>query len=181
MVGSSNPEKEGLREDLEDHDAEEKEKTEAAVGEVEIPNPTPTVTIASIRVVPNKPKTKQGARMSTGGKIPRRSLAPRTFPSSTKRPFHTLIHKYPFEKVPPSELPSSWDMDRSNHAGKRDSKTEVLWGNNSKSWDSPSDRMMNRIEQNSELVRALIGRVDDLLELAEKLIREAPPPSPPRE
>ena len=43
--------------------------------------------------------------MSTGGKIPRRFLAPRTFPSDTKRPFHTLIHKYPFEKVPPSELP----------------------------------------------------------------------------
>ena len=56
MVGSSNPDKEGLREDLEDHDAEEKEKTEAAVGEEETPNPTPTVTIASIGVVPSKPK-----------------------------------------------------------------------------------------------------------------------------
>ena len=115
MASSSNPDKEGLREDLEGHDAEEKEKTEATVGEEETPNPTPTVTIASIGVVPSKPKTKQGARMSTGGKIPRRSLAPRTFPSSTKRPFHTLIHKYPFEKVPQSKLPSSWDMDRSNH------------------------------------------------------------------
>jgi hypothetical protein len=41
--------------------------------------------------------------------------------------------------------------------------------------------MMNRIEQNSELVRTLIGRVDELMELAEKLIRGAPPPSPPRE
>ena len=140
MVGFSNPEKEGLREDLEDHDAEEEEKTEAAVEEEETPSPTPNITIASIGVVPNKPKTKQGARMSTGGKIPRCFLAPRTFPSGTKRPFHTLIHKYPFEKVPPSKLPSSWDMDRSNHAGKRDSKTEVPWGDNSKSWDSPSDR-----------------------------------------
>ena len=72
-------------------------------------------------------------------------------------------------------------MDRSNHAGKRDSKTEVLWGNNSKSWDSPSDRMMSRIEQNTELVRTLIGRVDDLMEVAEKLVRKLPPPSPPRE
>ena len=123
MVGSSNPEKEGSREDLEDHDAEEEEKTEAAVEEEETPSPTPNITIASIGVLSNKPRTKQGARMSTSGKIPRRSLAPKTFPSSTKRPFHTLIHKYPFEKVPPSELPSSWDMDRSNHAGKRDSKT----------------------------------------------------------
>ena len=119
--------------------------------------------------------------MSTGGKIPRRFLAPRTFPSGTKRPFDTLIHKYHFEKVPPSELPSSWDMDRSNHAGKKDSKTEVQWGDNSKSWDSPSDRMMSRIEQNTELVRTLIGRVDDLLEVAEELVRKVSPPSPPRE
>ena len=181
MAGSSNPGKDGLREDLEKHDAKEKEKTEATEGEEETPNPTPTITIASIGVVPSKPKAKQGARMSTGGKIPRRFLAPKTFPSSTKRHFHTLIHKYPFEKVPPSELPSSWDMDRSNHVGRKDSKTEVLWGNNSKSWDSPSDRIMNRIEQNTELVRALIGRVEDLLDLAEKLVREAPPLSPPRE
>ena len=107
MVGSGNPDKEGLREDLEDHDTEKKEKKEAVVEEEEMPSLTPSVTIASIGVVPNKPKTKQGARMSTGGKIPRRFLAPKTFPSSTKRPFHTLIHKYPFEKVPPSELPRS--------------------------------------------------------------------------
>ena len=69
MVGSNNPDKEGLKKDLEDHDAEEKEKTEAAVEEEETPSPTPTVTIASIRVVPNKPKTKQGAIMSTRGKF----------------------------------------------------------------------------------------------------------------
>ena len=95
MVGSGNPDKEGLREDLEDHDAEKKE---AVVEEEETPSPIPSVTIASIGVVPNKPKTKQGARMSTGGKIPRRFLAPKTFPSSTKRPFHTLIRKYPLKK-----------------------------------------------------------------------------------
>ena len=77
MVASKNPDKEGLKKDLEDHNAEKKEKTEAAVEEEETPSPTPTVTIASIGVVPNKPKTKQGARMSTGGKIPRRFLAPR--------------------------------------------------------------------------------------------------------
>ena len=35
MVGSGNPDKEGLREDLEDHDAEKKEKTEAVVEEEE--------------------------------------------------------------------------------------------------------------------------------------------------
>ena len=137
MAGSSNPGEDGLREDLEKHDAKEKEKTEATEGEEETPNPTPTITIASIGVVPSKPKAKQGARMSTGGKIPRRFLAPKTFPSSTKRPFHTLIHKYPFEKVPPSELPSSWDMDRSNHAGKRDAKTEVPWATTPKAGIHP--------------------------------------------
>ena len=49
MVGSSNPDKEGLRKDLEDHDAEEKEKTEATDEEEEKPSPTSTATIASIR------------------------------------------------------------------------------------------------------------------------------------
>ena len=39
MASSSNPDKEGLREDLEGHDAEE--KTEATVGEEETQNPTP--------------------------------------------------------------------------------------------------------------------------------------------
>jgi len=182
MVASNNPDKEGLKKDLKDQDAEEeKEKTEAVGEEEEDPSPIPTATVASIGVVQNKPRARQGTRMSTGGRVPRRFLAPRTLPSDTKRPFHTLIHKYPFEKVPESELPSSWDMDRSDHAGKGSSKAEEKWGNNSKSWDSPSDRMMNRIEQNSELVRTLIGRVDELMELAEKLIRGAPPPSPPRE
>ena len=80
MVGSNNHDRESLKEDLEDHGAKEEEKTGAAVEEEETPSHTPTVTIASIGVVPNKPKTKQGARMSTGGKIPRRFLAPRTFP-----------------------------------------------------------------------------------------------------
>ena len=51
MASSSNPDKEGLREDLEGHDAEE--KTEATVGEEETQNPTPTITIASIGVVPS--------------------------------------------------------------------------------------------------------------------------------
>ena len=41
MVGSSNPDKEGLREDLEDHDAEKKEKKEAVVEEEETPSLTP--------------------------------------------------------------------------------------------------------------------------------------------
>ena len=61
MVTSNNPDKEGLKKDLEDHDAEKKEKTEAVVEGEEMPSPTPSVTIASIGVVPNKPKIKQGA------------------------------------------------------------------------------------------------------------------------
>ena len=43
MVASNNPDKEGLKKDLEDRDAEEKEKVEAAVEEEEKLSPTPTV------------------------------------------------------------------------------------------------------------------------------------------
>jgi hypothetical protein len=35
--------------------------------------------------------------------------------------------------VPRSWLPSGWDIDRSNSAGKESSKSEEGWGNNSKS------------------------------------------------
>ncbi|KAK1695211.1 hypothetical protein QYE76_011908 [Lolium multiflorum] len=52
------------------------------------------------------------------------------------------------------------------------------WGNNSKSWDSPSDRLLNRVEHNSEMIRNLIYRIDELQELIEKLVRNSSPPSP---
>jgi hypothetical protein len=82
--------------------------------------------------------------------------------------------------VPKSRLPSGWDIDRSNNAGKGSSKSEERWGNNSKSWDSLADRFMNRIEHNSEMIRNLEYKIDDLTDLIEKLIKDYPPP-PPKE
>jgi hypothetical protein len=52
------------------------------------------------------------------------------------------------------------------------------WRNNSKSWDSPSDRLLNRVEHNSEMIRNLTYRIDELQELIEKLVRNSSPPSP---
>ena len=78
--------------------------------------------------------------MSAGGKAPRHVLAPRTLSSGTSNPFHTLIHKYQFERVPEAELPTRWNIDSSNNAGKEGSESSEKWRNNSKSWDSPSDK-----------------------------------------
>jgi hypothetical protein len=55
-------------------------------------------------------------------------------------------------------------------------KREEEWGNNSKSWDSQSDRFMNRIEHNTELSRNLTYKIGELKELIEKLIKDSPPP-----
>ena len=103
--------------------------------------------IASIGVVTDHDKFKKSARIRTGGGVPHHTLAPRTSPPS-QNPFHTLIHEHQFQKVPKSRLPSGWDIDRSNSAGKESSKNKEGWGNNSKSWDSLTDRFMNRIEHN---------------------------------
>jgi hypothetical protein len=80
--------------------------------------------------------------------------------------------------VPGSRLPSGWDIDRSNSAGKESSKNDEGWGNNSKSWDSLADRFMNRVEHNSEMIRNLSHKIDDLKDLIEKLIKDYPPPPP---
>ena len=53
------------------------------------------------------------------------------------------------------------------------------WGNNSKSWDSPSDILLNRVEHNSELICNLTYEIDELKELVKKLIKNSP--SPPKE
>ena len=66
-------------------------------------------------------------------------------------------------------------MDRSNNAGKMKSEAEE-WGNNSKSWDSSSDKFMNRVEHNSELIHNLTYKIDELKELVDKLIKNSPPP-----
>ena len=174
MVSSSNKGKEALKDDLKDQKAEEeKDKIEVDYDVEEDPRPFPSATVASIGVVRNPTNFKAGARMSTGGKTPRHFLAPRTLPPDTKKPFRTLIHKYQFEKVPETELPTRWDIDRSNNAGKGSPKAEEKWNNNSKSWDSYSDKMMNRIEHNSELIRNLIYKVNELKEIVEKLVGES--------
>jgi hypothetical protein len=73
-------------------------------------------------------------------------------------------------------LSSRWDIDRSNSAWKESSKCEEGCGNNSKSWDSQSDMFMSRIEHNSEMIRNLTYKIDELKELIEKLIKDSPPP-----
>jgi hypothetical protein len=113
--------------------------------------------------------------MSTGGNVPCHFLAPRTS-SSGNNPFHTLIHEHQFQRVPKAKLPSSWDIDHSNSAWKEGFKCEEEWGNNSKSWDSQSDRFMSRIEHNTELICNLTYKIDELKELIDKLIKDSPPP-----
>ena len=176
MVSNNNNKgKEPLEDETQDPKLKEEVKSEDE-GEVEEdPREYPRATVASIGVVANPFKPKQGARMSTGGKVPRRFLAPRTSSPGINNPFHTLSHKHQIEGIPEAELPSGWNIDRSNNTGKRDSAAEE-WGNNSKSWDSQSDKFMNRIEHNSELIRALTYKIDELKELVDKLIKNSPPP-----
>jgi hypothetical protein len=73
-------------------------------------------------------------------------------------------------------LPSGWDIDRSNSAGRESSKCEEGWENNSKRWDSLADRFMSRIENNSEMIRNLSHKINDLKDLIEKLIKDSHPP-----
>jgi hypothetical protein len=75
-----------------------------------------------------------------------------------------------------SRLPSRWDIDRSNSAGKESSKCEEGGENNSKSWDSPPDMLMSRVEHNSKMIRNLSYKIDDLRDLVEKFIKDSPPP-----
>jgi hypothetical protein len=131
----------------------------------------PRTIVASIGVVTNPNKFKKGVRISTGGGAPCHLLAPRTS-SSGNNTFHTLIHEHQFQRVPKAILPSSWDIDRYNSVEKESFKHEEEWGNNSKSWDSLSDRFMNRIEHNMELIRNLTYKIDELKDLIEKLIKD---------
>jgi hypothetical protein len=131
--------------------------------------------IASIGVVTNPNKFKRSTRISTGGGVPRHTLAPQTS-SSGNNPFHTLIHEHQFQQVPRSILLSRRDIDHFNNVGKESSKCEEEWGNNSKSWDSQSDMFMSRIEHNLEMICNLTYKIDELKELIEKLIKDSPPP-----
>jgi hypothetical protein len=119
--------------------------------------------------VTNPNQFKRSAWISTGGGVPCHTLASRTS-SSGNNPFHTLIHERQFQRVPKSRLPSRWDIDRSNSAGKGSFMCEKEWGDNSKSWDSQSDMFMSHTEHNSEMIHNLTYKIDELKELIEKLI-----------
>jgi hypothetical protein len=178
MASSSNDKEKTPPED--DHqDVWLKEEVESKAEEEEMEedqSSRPSTMIASIGVVTSHDKFKKSARIRTGGGVPRHILAPQTSPSGNN-PFHTLIHEHQIQKVPRSRLPSGWDIDCSNSAGKESSKCKEGWGNNSKSWDSLADRFMSRIEHDSEMIRNLSYKIDDLKDLIEKLIKDSPPPS----
>jgi hypothetical protein len=177
MAPSSNDKEEIPPED--DHqDLQLKEEVESEAEEEEMEedeSSRPSTMIASIGVVTSHDKFKKSARIRTGGGVPCHILAPWTSPSGNN-PFHTLIHEHQIQKVPRSRLPSGWNIDHSNSAGKGRSKSEEGWGNNSKSWDSQADRFMSRIENNLEMIRNLSYKIDDLRDLIEKLIKDSPPP-----
>ncbi|KAK1610825.1 hypothetical protein QYE76_034498 [Lolium multiflorum] len=64
----------------------------------------------------------------------------------------------------------------------REMKSEAEgWGNNSKSWNSPPDMIMSRVEHNSEMIRNLTYEIEDLKELVKKLVERNPSPSSPKE
>jgi hypothetical protein len=60
--------------------------------------------------------------------------------------------------------------------GKGSSEFEEGLGNNSKSWNSQSDKFMNGINHDTELMHVLTYKIDDLKELVDKLIKDTPPP-----
>jgi hypothetical protein len=123
MASASNDKEKTPSED--DHQEPKlKEEVESEAEEEEIEEEQRACTrsiVTSIGVVTNPSKFKRSARISTGGGVPRHTLAPQTS-SSGNNPFHTLIHEHQFQQVPRSRLPSRWDIDHSNSAGKESSK-----------------------------------------------------------
>jgi hypothetical protein len=172
-MASSSDDKEKTSPEDDHQDFQLKEEVESEAEE-EDQSSRPSTMIASIGVVTSHDKFKKSACMRTGGGVPRHILAPRAS-SSGNNPFYTLIHEHQIQKVPRSRLPSGWDIDRSNNAGKESSKSEEGWGNNSKSWDSLADRFMSHVEHNSEMIRNLGHKIDDLKDLIEKLTKDHPP------
>ncbi|KAK1697185.1 hypothetical protein QYE76_013882 [Lolium multiflorum] len=177
---SNNKEKGPLEEDIQDHELKEEVESEDEEEVEETPQVHQRATVASIGVIANPSNTKRSARIATGGGIPRRFLAPRTSSPGIHHPFRNLIYSRQTKRTPKVVLPSGWDIDRSNTAGEMKPEAEG-WGNNSKSWDSPSDMLMSRVEHNSELIRNLTYEIEDLKELVKKLVEKNPPSSPPEE
>jgi hypothetical protein len=132
-MDSASNDKERMPSEDDRQDLEPKEEVGSEAKKEEIEDEQclfPHSVIASIGVVTNPSKFKRSSWMSTEGGVSRHTLAPRTSPPGNN-PFHTLIHEHSFQKVPRSRLPSGWDIDRSNSAGKESSKCEEGWGNNS--------------------------------------------------
>ena len=77
------------------------------------------------------------------------------------------------------ELPSFWDMDHAEHAGKGSFSPEVKeeWGTSTNSWDSPMEKLMSRVENNTEMIHNLGFQIEDPKTVVEKLIEaiQAPP------
>ena len=174
MASDNDEDKELSGDDLRNLKMEEEIKSEAEEKEGEDLRPPPRATIASIGVVENSFKVRRRSMISAGRGVPRHQLARGTRSSRNKNRFRALIHEYQSQKVPKSKLPSGWDIYRSNNAGS--SQSEEGWGNNSKSWDSQSDKFMNRIEHNTEMIRLLTYKIDELKELVEKLVKDSSPP-----
>ncbi|KAK1662731.1 hypothetical protein QYE76_050890 [Lolium multiflorum] len=146
----------------------------------EAPQEHQQATVASIGVISNPSNIKRSARISTGGAVPRHYLAPRTSSPSNYNPYRNLIYDRQTERTPKVVLPSNWDINRSDNAGEMKSEAEG-WGNNSKSWDSPPDMIMSRVEHNSEMIRNLTYEIEGLQELVRKLVEKNPSPSSPKE
>ncbi|KAK1558196.1 hypothetical protein QYE76_019029, partial [Lolium multiflorum] len=174
---SNNKDKEPLKENIQDPELKKEDAREDEEEVEEAPQERQQATVASIGVISSPSNIKRSARIATGGAVPRHYLAPRTSSPSHYNPYRNLIYDRQTERTPKVVLPSNWDTNRSDTAGKKEPEAEE-WGNNSKSWDSPSDRLLNRVEHNSEMIRNLIYRIDELQELIEKLVRNSSPSSP---
>ncbi|KAK1695500.1 hypothetical protein QYE76_012197, partial [Lolium multiflorum] len=179
-MASNNKDKEPLKENIQDPELKKEDAREDEEEVEEAPQERQQATVASIGVISNPSNIKRSARIATGGAVPRHYLAPRTSSPSHYNPYRNLIYDRQTERTPKVVLPSNWDIDRSNIAGEMKSEAEG-WGNNSKSWNSPPDMIMSRVEHNSEMIRNLTYEIEDLKELVKKLVERNPSPSSPKE
>ncbi|KAK1608277.1 hypothetical protein QYE76_031950 [Lolium multiflorum] len=177
---SNNKDKGPLKEDIQDPELKEEDAREDEEEVEEAPQVHQRATVASIGVISNPSNIKRSARIATGGAVPRHYLAPRTSSPSNYNPYRNLIYDRQTERTPKVVLPSNWDIDRSDIAGEMKSEAEG-WGNNSRSWNSPPDMIMSRVEHNSELIRNLTYEIEDLKELVKKLVERNPSPPSPKE
>ncbi|KAK1665507.1 hypothetical protein QYE76_053666 [Lolium multiflorum] len=177
---SNNKDKEPLKENIQDPELKKEDAREDEEEVEEAPQEHQQATVASIGVISNPSNIKRSARITTGGAVPRHYLAPRTSSPSNYNPYRNLIYDRQTERTPKVVLPSNWDINRSDNAGEMKSEAEG-WGNNSKSWDSPPDMIMSRVEHNSEMIRNLTYEIEGLQELVRKLVEKNPSPSSPKE